>query len=60
MDTILLSPAELASLRQVSRGVFQEAICAADAERLLSLKLIYVLLGDLRITASGKARINGG
>jgi hypothetical protein len=52
-----LTPTELASLRQVSRGIFQDAISATDTERLLHLKLIYILLGDLRITAAGKARL---
>ena len=52
-----LTPSELASLRQIARGFFQEAICANDTARLLRLKLIYRLLGDLRITAYGKARL---
>jgi hypothetical protein len=55
-----LTPTEVGSLRQVSRGVFQEAICGSDTERLLRLKLIYFLLGDLRITAAGRARLLSG
>jgi hypothetical protein len=55
MDVVSpLSPSQLSSLRQVARGVLQDPICAEDAVHLLRLKLIYRLLGDLRITASGK------
>ena len=55
-----LTISELASLRQVARGVFQDRICAADTERLTRLKLIYILLGDLRITAAGRAKLRRG
>jgi hypothetical protein len=50
----------LGSLQEVARGPFQEPICAADSARLLQLKLIYRLLGDLRITAAGRARLLSG
>jgi hypothetical protein len=52
---IPLSQAEMDSLREVGRGAHHAPIPVRHAERLLSLKLIYRLLGDLRITAAGAA-----
>jgi hypothetical protein len=52
-----LSTSEWTSLREVARGPFQEDIPGADAARLLHLRLIYKLLGGLRITSAGKAKL---
>jgi hypothetical protein len=54
-----LTTSEWAALREVSRGPFQEKkhLTDADIMRLLDQKLIYLLSGDLRITAAGKAKL---
>jgi len=53
------SPAEMASLREIAKGVFQRFVPVEHAQRLLAAKLIYVLLGELRITTQGRKLING-
>jgi hypothetical protein len=52
-----LTPSELISLKEVSRGPFQAAIPQADGSRLLQLKLVYKMLGELRITMAGRDRL---
>ena len=54
-ENAILSEAEYASLQEINRGLFQRRIPADHADRLLSLKFIYRLLGDLKITAKGRA-----
>lgn len=49
-----ISPAEMASLREIAKGVFQRFVPVEHARRLLAAKLIYVLLGELRITTQGR------
>ena len=55
-----LNEAELNSLKEIGRGVLQHSTPAEHKERLLALKLIYKLLGDLRITGKGRAVLNKG
>jgi hypothetical protein len=52
-----LSLAQFASLKEVAKGFNQGAVPTLDAGRLLELGLIYKLLGDLRLTTSGRVRI---
>ena len=52
-----LSPDEFASLQEVAKGFDQRQIPEAHALRLLELDLIYKLLGLLRMTGAGRARI---
>jgi hypothetical protein len=54
-----LSASELGSLREVAKGVRHGPIPEADALRLLELRLIYRLLGDLRMTTAGRLRAFG-
>jgi hypothetical protein len=54
-----LSEKELGSLKEVAKGAWQEPISIADGKRLLELTLVYNLLGCLRITTAGRARIAG-
>jgi len=56
--TTELSDSEFASLQEIGKGLQHSAIPEGDAVRLLELRLIYKLLGDHRITAAGRARIN--
>ena len=55
-----LSPDEFASLQEVAKGFDQRPIPEVDAVRLLELDLIYKLLGLLRMTGAGRARIASG
>jgi hypothetical protein len=55
-----LSTGEFASLQEVAKGFDQTPIPEADALRLLELHLIYKLLGMLRMTGAGRARIASG
>lgn len=57
MTNDILSNEELTSLKEVNRGAVQRAIPATHAEHLLELGLIYRLLGSLRITSAGMARL---
>jgi len=52
-----LSATQFASLREVGRSFLHAEIPAEDAVLLLDRGLIYCLLGCLRITAAGKARV---
>ncbi len=52
-----LSPDEFASLVEVGSGAFHAPVLLVHETRLLELKLVYNLLGNLRITTAGKARI---
>jgi hypothetical protein len=52
-----LSDVELASLKEVGRGICHDSIPTAHSARLLELGLIYSLFGDLRITKAGRAQI---
>ena len=54
-----LSVSELASLQEVAKGFDHGSIPVGDATRLLELKLIYKLLGELRLTAAGRLRSCG-
>ena len=56
--SVALSISELSSLIEVAKGMDQSAIAEADAQRLLDLGLIYKLIGLLRITRAGRARIS--
>ena len=47
-------------LREVGSGIGHGGIPESHSLRLLDLRLIYRLLGSLRITAAGKARIARG
>jgi hypothetical protein len=53
----LLTPEELASLEQVNRGIYGNRIPPHHAKRLMALRLVYSLLGDLRITGVGRSFI---
>jgi hypothetical protein len=55
-----LSVTEFASLQEVGRGVGHGGIPESHSLRLLDLRLIYRLLGSLRVTTAGKARIARG
>ena len=57
MSVAALSPGEFASLVEVGGGAFHAPILLAHEIRLLELKLVYNLLGNLRITAAGRTRI---
>jgi hypothetical protein len=52
-----LSVSEFASLTEVGSFFLHKAIPAADATRLLDMRLIYNLLGSHRITKAGRARL---
>ena len=54
-----LSASELVSLLEISKGFFHGSIPEVDAVRLVELRLIYSLLGDLRITTAGRNRAAG-
>jgi hypothetical protein len=49
-----LSASELSSLHEIAKGLLHGAIPEADAVRLVELRLIYRLLGDLRMTTAGR------
>jgi len=51
-----LSASELASLQEIAKGIYHFAIPEADAARLVELRFIYRLLGDLRVTTAGRIR----
>ena len=51
-----LSASELASLQEIAKGLSHGSIPEADAVRLVELRLIYRLLGDLRMTSAGRIR----
>jgi hypothetical protein len=51
-----LSASELASLQEIAKGIYHFSIPEADAARLLELRFIYRLLGDLRVTTAGRIR----
>ena len=55
-----LSLGEDASLTEVGMGVFHDIIPDADAARLLGLGLVYNMLGIVRITTAGRARLRLG
>lgn len=55
-----LSSSEFASLKVIGEGFDHSTVTEADALRLLDLKLIYRLLGPLRMTHAGRARIISG
>lgn len=50
-----LSDTELTSLKEIAKGVHQRPVSTEHAQRLLDLKLVYKILGDLRITAKGRS-----
>ena len=52
----ILSASELDSLREVAKGSRHGPIPEADAMRLLDLRLIYSLFGDLHMTTAGRVR----
>jgi|SRR5579859_1274323 len=52
----ILTHSELASLQEIGRGLRHGSIPEADALRLVELRLIYRLLGDLRMTTAGRIR----
>jgi hypothetical protein len=56
-DGPALSDTEFASLHEVAKGFHQGFIPPDHAARLVALGLIYRLLGSLRITTAGEARI---
>jgi hypothetical protein len=51
-----LSASELTSLQEIAKGLLHGSIPEADAARLVELRLIYRLLGDLRMTTAGRVR----
>jgi hypothetical protein len=51
-----LSASELTSLQEIGKGLGHGSIPETDALRLLELRLIYRLLGDLRVTTAGRVR----
>jgi hypothetical protein len=55
-----LSPSQFAALQEIGSSSVHAAIPAADAARLLELKLAYRLLGEIRITTEGRKRLAGG
>ena len=55
-----LSATEFASLQEVGSGVCHGAIPEGDGLRLMHLRLVYKLLGHLRITTAGRLRIARG
>lgn len=52
-----LSENEFASLAELGKGVLHGPISPQDAARLLELGLAYRLLGNLRMTRAGRARL---
>jgi len=56
----ILSASEFASLKAIGASFDHSTVTEADALRLLDLKLIYRLLGSLRMTHAGRARIISG
>ena len=52
------SAAEMASLHEVAKGVFQQVIPVEHAQHLLDAKLVFKLFGELRITAEGRKLIS--
>jgi hypothetical protein len=54
-----LSESEWASLAEVGTGFSHAQIPADHAKRLLDLKLIYSLLGSLRIMSAGRKMLLG-
>lgn len=52
-----LSAAQFVSLTEVGRTFLHDQIPSEDAALLLERRLIYRLLGSLRITAAGRARL---
>lgn len=55
-----LTSSQFASLTEVGRTFLHDKIPFQDAELLLERHLIYRLLGSLRITAAGRARLTLG
>jgi len=55
-----LSASEFASLKVIGEGFDHSTVTDAAALRLLDLKLVYSLLGSLRMTHAGRARIISG
>ena len=55
-----LSPLEFASLQEVAKGFNQRRIPDLHRERSIELRLIYNLIGGLRMTAQGNARLRIG
>ena len=55
-----LYPEEFTSLREVARGFDPSTIPSAHVTRLLTLGLIYMMLGLPRITTLGRSRLAGG
>ena len=59
-DTFPLYPEEFASLREVASVFDPSTIPSAHVTRLLTLGLIYMMLGSPRITTIGRSRLAGG
>ena len=55
-----LSEGEYASLLEVSTGFLHHAIPADDAAQLMAMGLVYNLLGSIRLTTAGRARLKFG
>jgi hypothetical protein len=51
------SEEELLSLREIAKGFNKGPIPHAHALRLLELKMVYSLLGDLRLTTLGRTSL---
>jgi hypothetical protein len=52
-----LSASEMTSLREVGKGLLHGNIPEEHALRLLHLRLIYKMLGDLHITTAGRTAL---
>jgi hypothetical protein len=55
-----LSVTEFASLQEVARGIGNGGIPERHSLRLMQLRLIYRMLGSLRITPAGMVRVARG
>jgi hypothetical protein len=55
-----LTEAEFASLTEVGTGFCHDQISIEHAAHLLDLRLIYSLLGNLRITTAGQLMLHAG
>jgi hypothetical protein len=52
-----LSENEFAALQEVARGFDQRSIPESHRRKLIDLRLIYKLLGGLRMTAAGRRHL---
>lgn len=59
VTNIELSEIELASLGEVAKGFDQCGIPDNHSRKLIELRLIYKLLGSLRITSAGRRHLAG-